>query len=87
MEGRDNDKPPTQLFERWFVGDHSDVGGRFSFDTLNGDALANPPFRWIVWGAARAAANNRRPLLFDPRAIDKYYNVLFYMADDLTAPT
>ena len=69
--------PPTKIYERWFVGDHSDVGGRFSFEELaNRPALANPPFRWIVWGAVHAAGH--RTLLFNNRAFTKYFSILIY---------
>ena len=81
---QNDDRLPTQIFERWFVGDHSDVGGRFPFHDLNKDALANPPFRWIVWGAARAANNIKRPLLFNLRAFHKYFNILVYTKNDPT---
>ena len=74
-----NCKPPTQVTERWFVGDHSDIGGRFAFKSLNGEALANPPFRWIVWAAACAAGNaGRSYLLFNDRAFFKYFPILLY---------
>jgi hypothetical protein len=81
---QNDDRLPTQIFERWFVGDHSDVGGRFPFHDLDKDALANPPFRWIVWGAARAASNIKRPLLFNLRAFHKYFNILVYTKNDPT---
>lgn len=67
------------MTERWFVGDHSDIGGRFAFESLNKRALANPPFRWIVWAAACAAGNAGKPyLLFNDRAFVKYFPILLY---------
>ena len=74
----DKSRPTTEVFERWFVGDHSDVGGRFPYEELDKNALANPPFRWIVWGASRAAANVNRPLLFNINAFHKYLDILVY---------
>jgi len=83
-ESSDDQTLPTRICERWFVGDHADIGGRFPFGTLVGDALANPPFRWIVWAAARAA--HPRPLLFNLRAFLAYSPILIYnerAADDV----
>jgi hypothetical protein len=87
-ESQVKDKPSaeTQILQRWFVGDHSDVGGRFLLQARNVPALANPSFRWIVWGAAHAAANNRRSLLFDHSAFTKYSGILIYTKDDSTQP-
>jgi hypothetical protein len=74
-----NHKPPTRITERWFIGDHSDIGGRFAFESLNKEALANPPFRWIVWAAACAAGSARKSyLLFNDRAFVKYFPTLLY---------
>jgi len=72
-------QPDTRVFERWFVGDHSDIGGRFPFTGLSGDALANPPFRWIVWAASRAAGN--RHLLFNTLAFGRYCDIIVYNKD------
>jgi len=62
----------------------SDVGGRFPFQKLDGDTLANPPFRWIVWGAAHAGVNIKRPLLFNLLALTKYFHILVYTKDNFT---
>jgi len=75
-ESSDDQTLPTRICERWFVGDHADIGGRFPFGSLVGTALANPPFRWIVWAAARAAGD--RPLLFNLRAFQAYSRMLIY---------
>jgi hypothetical protein len=51
---------------------------------MDGEALANPPFRWIVWAAAHAGANIQRPLLFNLLAFTKYFDILVYMKDNPT---
>ena len=67
------------MTERWFVGDHTDIGGRFAFESLDRDALANPPFRWIVWAAICAAGDfGDTYLLFKDRAFSKYFHILLY---------
>ncbi|KAJ7721623.1 hypothetical protein B0H16DRAFT_1335184, partial [Mycena metata] len=79
-ESHVHNRPPTQIFERYFIGDHSDVGGRFPFQNLAKDALANPSFRWIVWAAVHAAGEHQ--LHFNTRAFHKYHDILIYELGD-----
>jgi hypothetical protein len=66
----------SKVIERWFVGDHSDVGGRFDFRNLDKTALANPPFRWIVYAAVHASRS--QPLLFKGSSFHNFFPILIY---------
>ncbi|EIN05624.1 hypothetical protein PUNSTDRAFT_137724 [Punctularia strigosozonata HHB-11173 SS5] len=68
----------STVIERWFVGDHSDIGGRFGFLERKSEegSLANLSFRWIVWAAAMASADGN--IIFSEKALRKYRSVLIY---------
>ncbi len=67
----------TQVCERWFAGDHGDVGGSIPVDHRHEKHLANHSFRWITRAAALSDPGNEG-LLFDYTALNRYYQVLFY---------
>lgn len=64
--GTSNTSMSADLVEKWFLGDHSDVGGGWSIDSETLEAVSNLPLRWML-----AEAVNHG-LKFKPRAIHDF---------------
>lgn len=54
------------LIEKWFLGDHSDVGGGWGSDCATRENLSNLSLRWMIYEAVKHG------VLFKPGSIGEY---------------